>query len=71
MKKVYRVSKVALVLGFERLDVDEKGGEEVKTNQTITYDKLMTEAQILEVMKAKIEPGEVIECSIKPEVVQK
>lgn len=69
MKKIYLVSKVALVVGFERIDIDEHGGQEIKTNQTITYDKLLTADQVLDIMKQKIEPGEKIECEISPTVL--
>lgn len=70
MIQKYRVSKVALVVGFERVNVDEHGGEEVKTNQTITYDKLYTPEQLLAIMESKIEPGEKIECEISPNVLE-
>ena len=69
MEKIYRVSKIALVVGFERIDKAENGDEVVKTNQTITYDKLMTQEQLLDLMKEKIEPGEEITCEISPNVI--
>jgi hypothetical protein len=69
VKKIYQISKVALVLGFERIDIHEDGAREVKTNQTLTYDKLYTPEQLIELMKAKIAPGETIECLISPDVL--
>lgn len=68
-KKVYRISQVKMVIGFERIDIDAQGGEEVKTNQLITYSKLLSEDQLLALMKEKIEPGEEITCEISPDVL--
>ena len=69
MEKHYAVVKVALVIGFERYDIHPDGGKEVKTNQTFTYDKLYTVDQLIELMKAKIEPGETIICEVSPDVL--
>ncbi len=68
--KYYEISQVKTVVGFTRFDIDAHGGREVKTNQIITYDNLLTLDQLKDIAENKIEPGQNIAVVVADGVIK-